>query len=100
MVIYLCAEKAQKLCVENNAKTEDHFVESTEMVEVGSAAIRQVPSFKLTRYACLMIVEQVLSYSKKLDNCYRRSIRGIRQALLLSLATFTVLPVRNMPVYT
>lgn len=48
-------EKAQKLCVENNAKTEDHFVESNEMVEVGSGATRQVPSFKLTRYACLLI---------------------------------------------
>ncbi|MBR6032039.1 MAG: hypothetical protein IKP36_08790 [Bacteroidaceae bacterium] len=31
-------EKAQKLCVENIAKTEDHFVESTEMVEVGCGA--------------------------------------------------------------
>ena len=27
-------EKAQKLCIQNNAKTEDHFVEVTEMVEL------------------------------------------------------------------
>ena len=47
--------KAQKLCVENNAKIEDHFVECNEMVEVGSGAQREVVSFRLTRYACLLI---------------------------------------------
>lgn len=48
-------EKAQKLCIQNNAKTEDHFVEATEMVELGSGANRSVPSYRLTRYACLLI---------------------------------------------
>lgn len=48
-------EKARRLCVENNAKTEDHFVEATEMVELGSGANRSVPSYRLTRYACLLI---------------------------------------------
>jgi hypothetical protein len=48
-------EKAQKLCIQNNAKTEDHFVETTEMVELGSGANRSVPSYRLTRYACLLI---------------------------------------------
>ena len=48
-------EKAQKLCTQNKAKTEDHFVEATEMVELGSGANRPVPSYRLTRYACLLI---------------------------------------------
>lgn len=48
-------EKAQNLCIENNAKTEDHFVEVTEMVGLGSGANRSVPSYRLTRYACLLI---------------------------------------------
>lgn len=48
-------EKAQKLCTQNNAKVEDHFVETTEMVELGSGANRSVPSYRLTRYACLLI---------------------------------------------
>ena len=48
-------EKTQKLCAQNNAKTEDHFVETTEMVELGSGANRSVPSYRLTRYACLLI---------------------------------------------
>ena len=48
-------EKAQKLCAQNNAKVTDHFVETTEMVELGSGANRSVPSYRLTRYACLLI---------------------------------------------
>ena len=35
-------EKARNLCIENSAKTEDHFVESTEMVELGSSANRSI----------------------------------------------------------
>ena len=48
-------EKARILCAQNNAKVEDHFVETTEMVELGSGANRSVPSYRLTRYACLLI---------------------------------------------
>lgn len=48
-------EKARKLCAQNNAKVTDHFVEATEMVELGSGANRSVPSYRLTRYACLLI---------------------------------------------
>jgi hypothetical protein len=43
------------LCAQNNAKVTDHFVETTEMVELGSGANRSVPSYRLTRYACLLI---------------------------------------------
>ena len=48
-------EKAQKLCVQNNAIVGDHFVEATETVGLGSGANRSVPSYRLTRYACLLI---------------------------------------------
>ena len=47
--------KAQQLCRDNGANVEDHFVERTEMVEVGSGANRALPSYRLTRYACLLI---------------------------------------------
>jgi len=50
-------EKAQRLCKDNNANEADHFVECTELVEVGSGAKRPVPSFRLTRYACLLIAK-------------------------------------------
>lgn len=48
-------EKAQQLCRDNSATAEDHFVECTEMVEVGSGANRALASYRLTRYACLLI---------------------------------------------
>ena len=48
-------EKAKCLCKDNNADEADHFVECTEMVEVGSGAKRALASFRLTRYACLLI---------------------------------------------
>ena len=48
-------EKAKCLCKDNNADEADHFVECTEMVEVGSGAKRALASFRLTRYACLLV---------------------------------------------
>jgi hypothetical protein len=47
--------KAISLCRNNNAKETDHFVECTEMVEVGSGAKRELASYRLTRYACLLV---------------------------------------------
>lgn len=47
--------KAISLCRNNNAKEADHFVECTEMVEVGSGAKRELASYRLTRYACLLV---------------------------------------------
>ena len=35
----------------------DHFVESTEMVRIGSKAKRPLPSYMLSRYACYLIVQ-------------------------------------------
>lgn len=40
-------EKAQNLCIENNARIEDHFVEATEMVELGSGANRPISSYTI-----------------------------------------------------
>lgn len=48
-------EKAIGLCRTNNANAADHFVECTERVGVGSGAKREFASYKLTRYACLLV---------------------------------------------
>ena len=48
-------EKAIGLCRTNNANAADHFVECTEMVGVGSRAKRELASYKLMRYACLLV---------------------------------------------
>jgi len=50
-------EKAKKACENSNQTISDHFVEIHEMVEIGSTAKRELPSFALSRYACYLIVQ-------------------------------------------
>jgi DNA-damage-inducible protein D len=50
-------EKAKKACENSNQTIADHFVEIHEMVEIGSGAKRELPSFALSRYACYLIVQ-------------------------------------------
>lgn len=51
-------DKAINVCIENNQKVEDHFAQTSDMVEVGSGAFRQVDCYHLTQYACLLIATQ------------------------------------------
>lgn len=48
-------EKAIALCEQNATTKDNHFVLSTEMVKLGSDASRNVTSYRLSRYACLLI---------------------------------------------
>lgn len=48
-------DKAKALCVQNDNGVVDHFVEITEMVGIGSGAMRPQKSYRLSRYACLLI---------------------------------------------
>jgi len=50
-------EKAKKACENSNQAIVDHFVEIHEMVDIGSGAKRELPSFALSRYACYLIVQ-------------------------------------------
>tara|TARA_R110000868_G_scaffold144960_4_gene364500 strand:+ start:14926 stop:15804 length:879 start_codon:yes stop_codon:yes gene_type:complete len=50
-------EKAKNACINSNQSVSDHFVEIHEMVEIGSTAKRELPSFALSRYACYLIVQ-------------------------------------------
>jgi len=50
-------EKAKKACKNSNQAISDHFVEIHEMVDIGSGAKRELPSFALSRYACYLIVQ-------------------------------------------
>ena len=49
--------KAKEACLNSGQKVEDHIVEHNEMVQIGSGAERQMPSYKLSRYACYLIVQ-------------------------------------------
>ena len=50
-------EKAKKACVNSGQPIENHFVEMHEMVQIGSGAERNMPSYALSRYACYLIVQ-------------------------------------------
>ncbi|MCL2132470.1 MAG: DNA damage-inducible protein D [Lentimicrobiaceae bacterium] len=49
--------KAKEACENSHQSVSDHFVETNEMVSIGSGAERILPSVKLSRYACYLIVQ-------------------------------------------
>lgn len=50
-------EKAKEACHNSNNDVSEHIVEVNEMVQIGSEATREVVSFKLSRYACYLVVQ-------------------------------------------
>lgn len=54
---YSVIEKAKISCNNSGIDVDDHFVEVTEMVTLGSGAIRELESYALSRYACYLIVQ-------------------------------------------
>jgi len=50
-------EKAAEACKKSGQQVADHIVEANEMVAIGSGAAREMASFKLSRYACYLIVQ-------------------------------------------
>ena len=49
--------KAKEACKNSGQPIDDHLVEFNEVVAVGSGATHAYPSFKLSRYACYLIVQ-------------------------------------------
>ncbi len=50
-------EKGKVACLQSGQSVEDHFVMFNKMVNVGSGAKRQVKDYRLSRYACYLIVQ-------------------------------------------
>ncbi len=50
-------DKSKEACVNSKQRVSDHFVDVNEMVQIGSGAERSLPSVKLSRYACYLIVQ-------------------------------------------
>lgn len=50
-------QKAAEACENSGQSASDHLVEANEMVVIGSGAKRKMPSYKLSRYACYLIVQ-------------------------------------------
>src|SRR5574344_2496927 len=52
-------EKAMELCKQNAVRQDDHFVVQHEMITLAKGAKRGVDSFRLSRYACVLIAMRI-----------------------------------------
>lgn len=50
-------EKAKEACINSEYNIEDHFVGVDKMVKIGSKTERKIKDYKLSRYACYLIVQ-------------------------------------------
>ncbi|HOE00016.1 MAG TPA: DNA damage-inducible protein D [Kiritimatiellia bacterium] len=50
-------EKARTACFNSGQRPEDHFVDITEMVEIGSGAQRALQAVMMSRYACYLVIQ-------------------------------------------
>ncbi|MCX5654571.1 MAG: DNA damage-inducible protein D [Planctomycetota bacterium] len=50
-------EKAQMACFNSGHRLEDHFVDLTEMIEIGKGGQRPVKTVLLSRYACYLVIQ-------------------------------------------
>ena len=50
-------KKAMEACTGSNHYLLDHFVFKDKMVSIGSNTIRKIQDYKLSRYACYLIVQ-------------------------------------------
>lgn len=53
----LVIQKAKMACFNSGLKVDDHFVDITEMVGIGSGAKREIKTVLLSRYACYLIIQ-------------------------------------------
>ncbi len=50
-------EKARTACFNSGQRVDDHFVEITDMIEVGKGALRPVKTVLMSRYACYLVIQ-------------------------------------------
>lgn len=50
-------EKAIEACGQSGNEADDHFSQAGKMVDIGSAAKREIEDYRLSRYACYLIVQ-------------------------------------------
>ena len=59
---------AKTSCIKSGYDINDHFPEVGKMVQIGSKASRKLVDYKLSRYACYLIVQNGDSRKEKIRN--------------------------------
>jgi DNA-damage-inducible protein D len=49
--------RAAKACINSGEDVDNHFNRTVKMVKIGSNTVREVPDYKLDRYACYLIAQ-------------------------------------------
>ena len=74
-------KKAKAACFNSGHRIEDHFVDITDMIEIGKGGQRPVHSVYLSRYACYLIVQnadptkEIVALGQRLILPFRRENR-------------------------
>ena len=50
-------QKARTACFNSGQRVEDHFVEVTDMIEIGKGGQRPVQTVMMSRYACYLVIQ-------------------------------------------
>ena len=50
-------QRARMACFNSGQRIEDHFVDVTDMVSIGSGAMREVKTVLMSRYACYLVIQ-------------------------------------------
>lgn len=50
-------KKARESCINSGQIVQNHFVDATDMIEIGKSALRQINDVYLSRYACYLIMQ-------------------------------------------
>lgn len=50
-------EKAKEACKNSGPNIADHFVDITDMIDIGKGGQRQAADMRLSRYACYLVVQ-------------------------------------------
>jgi hypothetical protein len=69
--------KAKEACNNSGQLVENHIVEANEMVSIGSGAERLMPSYKLSRYACYLIVQNANKTHYEVGKKVRKTIKDL-----------------------
>ena len=78
-------EKAKIACKESKNNIDDHFAVQRKMIKLAKGAKRNVVDYKLSRYACYLIVMNGNPKKEALDNLKNQKYIGqIKMELLYS----------------